>query len=120
VRETVARVILKPVTAEIAALALRLPGPFPRVRADRLIASTAMVEGMPHVTADSAAKGVGYGLVGVGIRHGSIGPMSLGPPDSRGRLSPHFSFCPNILSYCVPTFLVRGGLVPVRLGYNVL
>jgi PIN domain nuclease of toxin-antitoxin system len=47
VRETVARVILKPVTAEIAALAVRLPEPFPRDPPDRLIASTAMVEGMP-------------------------------------------------------------------------
>jgi PIN domain nuclease of toxin-antitoxin system len=56
VRETVARVILKPVTAEIAALALRLPGPFPRDPADRLIASTAMVEGMPLVTADARIR----------------------------------------------------------------
>ena len=73
-RETVARVILKPVTAEIAALAVGLPEPFPRDPADRLIASTAMVEGMRVVTlqmrADSAVKGVGYGLLGVGIRHG--------------------------------------------------
>jgi PIN domain nuclease of toxin-antitoxin system len=52
VRETVARVILRPVTAEIAALAVRLPEQFPRDPADRLIASTAMVEGMPLVTAD--------------------------------------------------------------------
>ena len=52
VRETVARVILKPVTAEIAALAVRLPEPFPRDPPDRLIASTAMVEGMRLVTAD--------------------------------------------------------------------
>jgi len=74
VRETVARLILKPVTVEIAALALRLPEPFPRDLPDRLIASTAMVEGMRVVTlqmrADSAVKGVGYGLLGVGIRHG--------------------------------------------------
>jgi PIN domain nuclease of toxin-antitoxin system len=52
VRETVARVILRPVTAEIAALAVRLPEQFPKDPADRLIASTAMVEGMPLVTAD--------------------------------------------------------------------
>lgn len=52
VRETVARVILRPVTPEIAALAVRLPNEFPKDPADRLIASTAMVEGMPLVTAD--------------------------------------------------------------------
>ena len=52
VRETVARVILRPVTPEIAALAVRLPEQFPKDPSDRLIASTAMVEGMPLVTAD--------------------------------------------------------------------
>jgi PIN domain nuclease of toxin-antitoxin system len=52
VRETVARVILRPVTPEIAALAVRLPDPFPKDPSDRLIASTAIVEGMPLVTAD--------------------------------------------------------------------
>jgi PIN domain nuclease of toxin-antitoxin system len=56
VRETVVRVILKPVTAEIAALAVRLPETFPRDPADRLIASTAMVEGMPLVTADARIR----------------------------------------------------------------
>jgi PIN domain nuclease of toxin-antitoxin system len=56
VRETVARVILKPVTAEIAALAVRLPKPFPRDPADRLIASTAMVKDMPLVTADARIR----------------------------------------------------------------
>lgn len=52
VRETVARVILRPVTAEIAALAARLPEGFPKDPADRLITATAMVAGMPLVTAD--------------------------------------------------------------------
>jgi PIN domain nuclease of toxin-antitoxin system len=52
VRELVARVILRPVTAEIAALAVRLPERFPKDPADRLIAATAMVEGMALVTAD--------------------------------------------------------------------
>ena len=52
VRETVARVILRPVTPEIAALAVRLPDEFPKDPADRLIAATAIVEGMPLVTAD--------------------------------------------------------------------
>jgi PIN domain nuclease of toxin-antitoxin system len=52
VRELVARVILRPVTPEIAALAVRLPEQFPKDPADRLIASTAIVEGMTLVTAD--------------------------------------------------------------------
>jgi PIN domain nuclease of toxin-antitoxin system len=52
IRETVARVILRPVTPAIAALAVRLPEPFPKDPSDRLIASTAMVEGMTLVTAD--------------------------------------------------------------------
>jgi PIN domain nuclease of toxin-antitoxin system len=52
VRDLVARVILRPVTPEIAALAVRLPDAFPKDPADRLIAATAMVEGMPLVTAD--------------------------------------------------------------------
>jgi PIN domain nuclease of toxin-antitoxin system len=56
VRETVARVILRPATPEIAALAVRLPDPFPKDPADRLIASTAMVEGMTLVTADARIR----------------------------------------------------------------
>jgi prevent-host-death family protein len=52
-RETVARVILKPVTPEIVALGVRLPPEFPKDPADRMIAATAMVEGMPLVTADT-------------------------------------------------------------------
>jgi PIN domain nuclease of toxin-antitoxin system len=56
VRETVARVILRPVTVEVAVLAARLPEPFPRDPADRLIAATAMVEGMTLVTADARIR----------------------------------------------------------------
>jgi PIN domain nuclease of toxin-antitoxin system len=56
VRELAARVILSPVTPEIAALAVRLPGAFPKDPADRLIAATAMVEGMPLVTADARIR----------------------------------------------------------------
>lgn len=56
VRETVSRVILRPATAEIAALAVRLPESFPREPADRLIAATAIVEGMRLVTADKAIR----------------------------------------------------------------
>jgi PIN domain nuclease of toxin-antitoxin system len=56
VRETVARVILKPITPEIAALAVRLPAAFPRDPADRLITATAMTEGTPLVTADAGIR----------------------------------------------------------------
>lgn len=56
VRETVARVILRPVTPEIAALSVRLPERFPKDPADRLIAATAMVEGMALVTADARIR----------------------------------------------------------------
>jgi PIN domain nuclease of toxin-antitoxin system len=56
VRETVARVILQPVTPEIAALAVQLPAGFPRDPADRLIAATAMVGGVQLVTADERIR----------------------------------------------------------------
>ena len=56
VRETVSRVILKPMTPEIAALAVRLPREYPKDPADRVIASTAIVEGMPLVTADQQIR----------------------------------------------------------------
>jgi PIN domain nuclease of toxin-antitoxin system len=52
VRQLAARVILRPVTPEIAAMAVRLPDQFPKDPADRLIAATAMVEGMALVTSD--------------------------------------------------------------------
>jgi PIN domain nuclease of toxin-antitoxin system len=56
VREIVARVILRPVTVEVAVLAARLPESFPRDPADRLIAATAIVEGIPLVTADARIR----------------------------------------------------------------
>ncbi len=56
VRETVARVILRPLTVEVAVLAAGLPESFPRDPADRLIAATAIVEGMPLVTADARIR----------------------------------------------------------------
>lgn len=52
VRELVSRVIVRPITPEIAALSVRLPDEFPKDPADCLIAATAMAEGMPLVTAD--------------------------------------------------------------------
>lgn len=56
VRELVARAMLRPVTPEIAALSVRLPDEFPKDPADRLIAATAMVEGIPLVTADARIR----------------------------------------------------------------
>ncbi len=56
VRETASRVILQPITAEIAALAVQLPAGFPKDPADQLIAATAMVEGAPLVTADERIR----------------------------------------------------------------
>lgn len=53
VREIVAPVILRPMTPEIAALAVSLPREYPRDPADRLIAATALAEGAPLVTADA-------------------------------------------------------------------
>lgn len=52
VRESVSRVIVKPMTPEIVAAAVRLPGSSPRDPADRIIAATALVDGVPLVTAD--------------------------------------------------------------------
>jgi PIN domain nuclease of toxin-antitoxin system len=52
VRETISRVIIKPLTAEIAALAVQMPADFPKDPADRMILATAAVEGLTLVTAD--------------------------------------------------------------------
>ncbi|MGA8272301.1 MAG: type II toxin-antitoxin system VapC family toxin [Candidatus Sulfotelmatobacter sp.] len=56
VRETVARVIHRPMTPEIAVQSVRLSERFPKDPADRLIAATAMIEGMRLVTADAAIR----------------------------------------------------------------
>ena len=72
-----------------------------------MIASTAMVEGMPRVTAecaDSAVQGVGYGLLGGG--------------EPRAAVPAFFPSVPTF-SYGVPTFKLQGRGAH-RLGYNVL
>src|SRR5579885_2216790 len=56
VRETVSRVIVKPMTPEIAAAAVRLPPTFPKDPADRVIVATAIIEGIPLVTADQRIR----------------------------------------------------------------
>lgn len=56
VRETASRVMVEPITPEIAALAVQLPSGFPKDPADRLIAATAMVEGASLVTADERIR----------------------------------------------------------------
>jgi PIN domain nuclease of toxin-antitoxin system len=43
---------IRPLTLEIAAMSAYLPSDFPRDPADRAIAATARVEGLPLVTAD--------------------------------------------------------------------
>jgi PIN domain nuclease of toxin-antitoxin system len=56
VRETVSRVAVKPMTAEITAAAVRLPGNFPKDPADRIITATALADGIPLVTADQQIR----------------------------------------------------------------
>ena len=52
VRETISRVIVKPITPEITSLAVQMPANFPKDPADRMIVATAAVEGLSLVTAD--------------------------------------------------------------------
>jgi PIN domain nuclease of toxin-antitoxin system len=56
VRETVSRVRIQSITAEIAALAVRLPDSYPKDPADRIIASTAAVHSIPLVTGDERIR----------------------------------------------------------------
>lgn len=56
VRETISRVIVMPITPEIVALGVRLPETFPRDPGDRLITSTAIVDGLALVTADERIR----------------------------------------------------------------
>ena len=56
VRETVSRVIVRPLTAEIAALAVQMPADFSRDPADRMIVATAAAEGLALLTADDRIR----------------------------------------------------------------
>jgi len=54
VRETISRVSVRPVSPEIAALAVRLPDRYPKDPSDRLIGATAILMGVPLLTADES------------------------------------------------------------------
>jgi PIN domain nuclease of toxin-antitoxin system len=56
VREITAKLVVRPITPEIAALAARLPPAYPRDHIDRLIGATAVVEGAYLVTADQRIR----------------------------------------------------------------
>jgi PIN domain nuclease of toxin-antitoxin system len=56
VREMVSRVVLIPMRAEIVALAVRLPDTCLKDPGDRVITSTAIVDGIPLVTADERIR----------------------------------------------------------------
>lgn len=56
VTETISRVIVIPMTPEIVAITVRLPATFPKDPADRVIAATALAEGIPLVTADQQIR----------------------------------------------------------------
>ena len=49
-------VVIKPITAEIAAVSAQLPQDYPQDPADRLIGATARVEGMPLITRDEKLR----------------------------------------------------------------
>lgn len=56
VRDCVSKVVVQPITPEIAARAVRLPATYPKDPQDRLIGSTAIVEGFPLITADERIR----------------------------------------------------------------
>jgi PIN domain nuclease of toxin-antitoxin system len=57
VRGCVSKVIIRPITSEIAVHAVQLPSDYPEDPQDRLIGATARVEGLPLVTADTDILG---------------------------------------------------------------
>ncbi|MCU1270694.1 MAG: PilT protein-like protein [Acidobacteriaceae bacterium] len=59
VRETISRVVVKSLSPEIVAVAAHLPDNYPKDPSDRLIGSTAIVSGMPLVTADEKIRSSG-------------------------------------------------------------
>lgn len=59
VRESISRVTIKSMSPEIAAVAAHLPAGYPKDPSDRLIGATAIVEGIPLVTADEKIRNSG-------------------------------------------------------------
>jgi PIN domain nuclease of toxin-antitoxin system len=59
VRETISRVAVKSLSPEIVAVAAHLPENYPKDPSDRLIGSTAIVSGIPLVTADERIRSSG-------------------------------------------------------------
>ena len=56
VHEISAPVVIKPITAAIASMAVQFPEEYPKDPADRLIGATARVEMLPLVTADEQLR----------------------------------------------------------------
>jgi len=54
--EIEARFVVLPMTGQVCARAIALPATFPKDPADRIIGSTALVHGLPLVTADQAIR----------------------------------------------------------------
>jgi PIN domain nuclease of toxin-antitoxin system len=52
--EVEARFVVLPMTGQVCARAIGLPGDYPKDPADRVIGSTALVHGFPLITADEA------------------------------------------------------------------
>jgi PIN domain nuclease of toxin-antitoxin system len=59
VRETISRVVVKSLSPEIVAVAAHLPDNYPKDPSDRLIGSTAIVSGIPLLTADERIRSSG-------------------------------------------------------------
>lgn len=59
VRETISRMVVKSLSPEIVAVAAHMPDNYPKDPSDRLIGSTAIVSGMPLVTADEKIRSSG-------------------------------------------------------------
>jgi PIN domain nuclease of toxin-antitoxin system len=57
--QVTAGITLLPLSAAVATTGASFPDPFPRDPADRIIAATAIVEGVPLVTADEAIRNSG-------------------------------------------------------------
>ena len=55
-QEISSRAAIRPITAQIAALATQLPDEYPIDPCDRLIGATALAEGVPLVTKDSKIR----------------------------------------------------------------